>query len=151
MTRHLLTLLILAAVITAGVQAKTYRWINEDGVTVYSQSPPPDGASDVVKPPPPPPTGSEPFPSVQEQLKKLEEKRAARQTQEERRVDRTQQEAQRRAVCETARRNLQALQGPPRLVSISGGGYERLTEERRQQLIQAAKDQIERFCPEPTP
>jgi len=150
MNRHLLTLIILVAVITAGVQAKTYRWVNEEGVTVYSQYPPPDGKGDVVKPPPPPPTGSEPFPSVQEQLKKLEETRAARQTQEKRKADRTQQEAQRRALCENARRNLQALQGPPRQLNISGSGYERLTEERRQQLIQTTKEQIARFCTEPT-
>ncbi|MCG7946531.1 MAG: DUF4124 domain-containing protein, partial [Candidatus Thiodiazotropha taylori] len=45
-SRILLTLLLL---ISTALSAETYRWVNEDGVVTYSQTPPPQGDSEVVK------------------------------------------------------------------------------------------------------
>ena len=35
--------LLLALMVTTTAQAEIYRWLDENGVTVYSEMPPPDG------------------------------------------------------------------------------------------------------------
>jgi hypothetical protein len=148
MSRFLLALVVSGLLLSTSGQAEMYRWVNEDGVTVYSQLPPPDHRqADVVKPPPPPPTGAETLPSVDDQLKQIQEQKAARQKVKSRQAELREWHAKRQANCDAARRNLQVLQGPTRrLVATPGADYERLTEERRQEMIQEAKDQIEEFC-----
>lgn len=58
-TRIIALLALLAA---AGAQAEVYKWVDEDGVTHYSQQPPPGGDARVIQPgisaPPEPPSGN---------------------------------------------------------------------------------------------
>ncbi len=49
-----LILIVFTLLISAPLAAKTYRWVDENGVTVYSQKPPPAGPVIEIKPPPPP-------------------------------------------------------------------------------------------------
>jgi hypothetical protein len=147
MFRSLPLLVVIGLFMSAASQGEVYRWVNEEGVTVYSQLPPPGGTTDVVKPPPPAPAGAKTLPPVYEQLKALEDRKSERQAREKRQAELQQWHAKRRANCETARRNLEILQGPTRrLISTQGTDYQRLSEERRQEMITEAKDQIEEFC-----
>ena len=149
MLRQTLPILLACLVAAAPAAAKTYRWVNEEGVTVYSQTPPPEVEAEVVEPPPPPPTGAEARTPMEERLKALEAQRAEQEKEAQARAQ-AQAEAQRReANCRAARRNLEALQGPPRrLYATAGGEFERFTEEDRQTRIEEAQEQIEIFCDE---
>ncbi len=42
--------LALAVSIGAVEAARTYKWVDEDGVTHYSQHPPPDGEAEIINP-----------------------------------------------------------------------------------------------------
>jgi hypothetical protein len=144
-----LPFLIACLLIAAPATGKTYRWVNEEGVTVYSQTPPAEGEAEVLRPPPPPPTGAATRTPVQERLEELEAQRAE-QEKKAREQARAEQERQRReANCRAARRNLEALQGPPRrLYATAGGEFQRFTEEERQARIEEAREQVEVFCEE---
>jgi hypothetical protein len=58
-TRIIALLALLMA--AAGAQSEIYKWVDEDGVTHYSQQPPPGGEARVIQPgisaPPEPPSG----------------------------------------------------------------------------------------------
>jgi hypothetical protein len=144
-----LSLLIVCLLVAAPATGKTYRWVNDEGVTVYSQTPPPSGQAEVVKPPPPPPTGAETRTPMEERLKRLEAERAEQEKQAQERARAEAERERRQANCRAARRNLEALQGPPRrLFATAGGEFERFTEEERQARIEEAREQIEVFCEE---
>lgn len=42
--------LALAVSIGGAEAARTYKWVDEDGVTHYSQHPPPDGEAEIIQP-----------------------------------------------------------------------------------------------------
>jgi hypothetical protein len=149
MIRQTLLVLLACLLTAAPAAAKTYRWVNEEGVTVYSQTPPPSGEAEVVKPPPPPPTGAESRTPMEERLEAIEARRAEQEKRAQERARAEAEQERRRVNCQTARRNLEALQGPPRrLYATAGGEFERFTEEERQARIEEAREQIEYFCDE---
>ncbi len=136
-----------AALATA--QAATYRWVNDQGVTVYSQIPPPSGEAAVIPPPPPPPTGAATPQPIEEQLKQIEDQKAARQKREAKEAEEKKRQAMMEANCRNARHNLKVLEGAAnRRFVEAGGGSQRLTEEERQKRIELAKENIKQFCNE---
>lgn len=46
----LFVLIALAVGIGAAQAARTYKWVDEDGVTHYSQYPPPEGEAEIIEP-----------------------------------------------------------------------------------------------------
>ncbi len=149
--RRQVTILCLVGLTAVGTvaQAAMYRWVNEQGVTVYSQTPPPSGHATRIPPPPPPPQGAPTAPSLQEQLNQIDKQNAERREREAKEAKLRQRQAVIDANCEAARHNLQVLQGPARR-NFAGedGTYQHFTDEERQQRIQEAKDQIKEFCSE---
>jgi hypothetical protein len=53
---RLLAIAALLSLIPAIVMAEVYKWVDEDGVTHYSQQPPPSGTPTIITPDAPPPT-----------------------------------------------------------------------------------------------
>jgi len=146
---------ILVIVGTAGAaalataQGATYRWINDQGVTVYSQTPPPSGETTVIPPPPPPPTGAATRQPIEEQIKQIETQKAERQQREAKEADEKKRQAIMDANCRNARHNLEVLEGPARRrFAEKGGEYQRFTEEERQKRIALAKENIKQYCTE---
>ncbi|RLJ16644.1 DUF4124 domain-containing protein [bacterium endosymbiont of Escarpia laminata] len=139
------------AAISLAAGAQTYRWVGEDGVTVYSQTPPPSGSAEVIKHRAAPKSNPTDTEAAKKSLKKM------RQDLEDRREDRklakqAQDEQQRTAAtrlqnCEVGRSNLRNLTAlGNRKLRTQDGEYLRLTEEERQTRMEQARKDIEDNC-----
>lgn len=129
-------------------QAAMYKWVDENGVTQYSQFPPPSREYQTVVPPPPPaedPEGAQK--RLEELMKRQDESYKARTEAAEKQKQATAEAERRKQNCSTARANLEKLTtgGNRRLIGPDGVAYYP-TEEERQQRIAEARKQIEEFC-----
>ena len=133
-------LLILPLLISTAISAETYRWVNEDGVVTYSQTPPPQGESEVVK------TYSAPSSdaaAAKQRLQKLRQELADRE--EDRALKKAEQkESQesrklREENCKAARSNLQTLKSLGNRLYKAGDEYLRLSDEQKQERIEEAQ------------
>lgn len=125
-----------------------YRWVDEEGITHYTQSPPPKGEVTVIKQPPPPA-----IPPAKAQQKLNEQQQRLEDLREDRELakQKSQQEKEEQGIkdknCKGARNNLTRLQENPRSRwKGEDGEYQRHTEEQRQAKIKEAKEQIQEFC-----
>lgn len=133
------------------VFAKTYRWVDEEGNTIYSQSPPPSGDYKEVKIRKETPQSQQIEAAAK--LKREQEQRSLTRKQHRESAEQQEQKASREAArkqsCEDARHNLEVLQNPRlgRLMNEEGN-YEDLDDARRESLIREAQAQIREFCSE---
>lgn len=141
--------IVLGWLIVAGLaQAAMYKWVDENGVTQYTQYPPPNRKVEVVAPPPPPaedPEGAQK--KLEGLLKKQGEQHEATATTEEEQAKTVKQAKLREQNCQTARSNLEIITtgGRKRVIGADGVATY-LTEEDRQARIDEAQKQIEEFC-----
>ncbi len=144
--KSLLPLIMLLCTLTA--QAAMYRWVDENGVTQYSQTPPPAQDADKLKPPPPPAESpQEARRRLDLQLQQIDDRREDRELADEERRRKEEERRIARKNCDSARTNLENLQSASRrLVRMHDGSYKRLTEEERQERMQKAREQIETNC-----
>jgi len=134
--------------LTGLAQAAMYKWVDENGVTQYTQYPPPDRKVDVIAPPPPPaedPEGAQK--KLEATLQKQDEQKKAAATAEDEQAKATAETQQREARCQAARKNLEALTtgGRKRVIGPDGVATY-LAEEDRQARIVEAKKAIEESC-----
>jgi hypothetical protein len=124
--------------------AAMYKYVDEKGRTVYSQSPPPTGEVEVIKPPPPPATAVEPDQQAAKPAGGEGEAGANDPEQAKRQAESAKIKAE---SCDRARKALEMYQNAGnRLVKTADGLYERMTEEKRQQGLDAARKSIQEFC-----
>lgn len=134
--------------ITGLAQAAMYKWVDENGVTQYTQYPPPDREYQAVSPPPPP---SEDPEGAQKRLEELLLKQDEAYKSKSEAAAKQQKAADnaklREQNCQTARGNLELLTtgGHRRIVGPDGNAYHP-SEEERQERIAKAREQIEEFC-----
>jgi hypothetical protein len=131
------------------VQAAMYQWVDETGVTVYSQTPPPRGDAREIRPPPPPAESPQAIEqNLRDQLQRLNDAREDREVAAQaRRQEQERQELDRRN-CSAARANLASLERlGGGLLHLPDGSYVRLTEEQRQARMAGARQQIGQHCP----
>ena len=143
-SRFLLMLLLLTA---STVFAETYRWVNEDGVVTYSETPPPDAQSEVVK------TYSKPSSDAgtsKQRLQKLRQDLADREEDRNLRKSGQQEKEKESKIkkenCKIAKNNLQTLIALGNRLYKVGDDYLRLTEAQKQEKINQAKQQIKEYC-----
>ncbi|MBI5041562.1 MAG: DUF4124 domain-containing protein [Gammaproteobacteria bacterium] len=134
--------------LTGMAQAAMYKWVDENGVTQYTQYPPPDRKTQVMVPPPPPAEDPE---EAQKKLETLlqsqDEQHKAAATAEGEQTKTDEQAKLRAQNCQAARTNLQNLTtgGRKRMIGPDGvASY--LADEDRQARIDAAQKQIEEYC-----
>ncbi len=141
----LATALLLFLVSTA--QGKSYRWVDEDGVTHYSQRPPVEQESVEIKPPPPPATPpDEAWKELNKKRLKLEDTREDRKGDAEQAKKDAEHKKKRAEACAAARKNLAVYEGPPVRIETPDGEYLRLTEEQREARRQKAREQVKKYC-----
>ena len=144
------TLLFIALCLFAGTLAagKMYRWVDEQGVTHYTQSPPPKGeVTEIKKPPPPAISPEEAQRKLTEKQQRLEDLREDRDLAKQKGQEETEQQERLSKNCEGARNNLSRLEGNPRgRWKGEDGEYRRYDEKERQAKIKEAKAQIQEFC-----
>jgi hypothetical protein len=145
MKRLLLLLAVTAATLAS---AEVYRWVDEAGVTVYSQTPPEHGEADRINPQAAPAREAERAKSELESIRKgVDDHLGARKEAGEARREQEERARVRRANCETARANLASLEAAAgRLVRLPDGSYARLEEEDRQQRMDEARRVVADEC-----
>jgi Skp family chaperone for outer membrane proteins len=142
---------VLLYVLTAAMPgyAATYKWTDENGETVYSNTPPPDGARNVEKVKNPPPRSSK---SASEKTKEdaaaFNERREDRKTAEQDQKKMQQAEAERKKQCEQMRQDVETLTTKPvvRRASEDGGEPVVLTGEEREAEVKELRESIKKNC-----
>lgn len=142
---------VLVSCMCAPSSARVYRWVDENGVTVYSQTPPPAGDWDRLKTRPGPPATDQE--AARERLKtRIEESLDAEQERQraaEEQAKKAEKEAKREQSCNAARQNLETLQNlGTRMVRTPDGRHLRLSEEEVAAKIDEAQRQIKEYCTE---
>lgn len=146
--KHLLSISLIFFII-GPASAGMYRWVDENGGTVYSQIPPSSGEVVRIKPRPAPDMADqeaarERLKAAMEQSFDAEEEK--KQMQEEQ-AKRAEQQAKRAENCKAARHNLETLQNlGPRMVRNPDGRYLRLSEDEVELKIHKAQQQVNENC-----
>ncbi|VAX11713.1 hypothetical protein MNBD_GAMMA26-69 [hydrothermal vent metagenome] len=142
-----LCLALLIIVISTPLTAKTYRWVDENGNTVYSQHPPPSGDATEIKPPPPPAIAPEVAQSkLNQQKQQLEDLREDREIAKEAEEKDTAEKTRLDKNCAAAKKTLDILINRPRARWKTAEDYGYITGEKRQAKILKAKGQIKENC-----
>jgi len=129
--------------------AETYRWVDENGVTVYSQTPPPGATpADLIKAPPPPARSEkDAWQDLDRQWQELQDREDA---EKERHIQREADEKLQSGLdanCQAAKHNLEILESHNRkLIKTPDGEYHRLLPEERQEHIEEARKAMEESC-----
>ena len=126
------------------VHAKMYKWVDENGQTIYSESPPPGQQVETIKaaPPPPPAPNNEVNDLVQRAADAQEDREIAKQAA----ADKKKKSAENKSNCQAAKHNMAGLNGPPqRLIGIDGD-YRRLTPDERARIKKETEKDIKKFC-----
>jgi len=146
-TEASLTLLLLLPVLTL---AGAYRWVDDEGNVVYSQTPPPD-AREVRKMAPPPPPAEDPA-AVKKRLERttreLEKASQRRREQKDEQARKKAEAEHRRKNCAAARQNLERLinRPPNTLFRVGRDEYRRFTPEERQRRIEKMRQIVKENC-----
>ncbi len=145
-TKSLVSTLISLLLATALHATTVYKW-DENGKTIYSQTPPPPGVKfEIVIQQ----SGSNPT-----AVAKAESKTPS-STFEQRREERLQKQQEKEVLeesnrikqenCAIAQNNMQSLTSRGQVTIKDGDIYRKLTEEERQGKIQETQSQIDEFC-----
>lgn len=142
------SLISLSGAMFAGpvTSAELYKWVDENGVTQYSQSPP-VGKAEVqtmnVKVTPADPAAAETLKARVESLDKIRDTRA-----EDQQLNRQVEEA--KAVneenCRRARARLAAYSVPNALIEQVDGSRARVDEATRQKELTASQEMVKTYC-----
>ena len=149
MLLHRLSVVISGILISAAIQADVYRWVDENGVTVYSQVPPP---ADVQKkkieaPPAPPVTEKEAWSEVNQPWKKMRDREDLIKEQSTADSEQLQKQQAREKNCETAQRSIEELSNADlKFIRKSDGTIERLSADERRKQLSKAREMEKEHC-----
>ena len=150
--RHSLAVAVLGLplVCAAPASATMYRWVDDTGAVVYSQSPPPDGrAASAVAPPPPPSSSADAErQQLEGRLKQADEARKKQQEGQKVQQETAAKDADRKRNCDAARQNLELIQNrPPQTrFQMPNGEYRRFTDEEREAELKKAREFVDKNC-----
>lgn len=142
-------LLLIPLLISTGAQAgKFYKWVDEEGVTHYTETPPENSQSTVIKTQGKTPKNADHANSRLEATRKsLEEAIDKRKEKKEAGKLDVENAKVKQKNCETAKNNLKILLEHGRIKEKGEDGeYKMLADEKRQERIQKARDRIKEFC-----
>ena len=143
----ILSFLLIFAGLSPTASAEVYRWVDEQGVTQFSQTAPRSQTYDTVKVPP----SGEPNPAAEEQMnrdiERADEWQRIRKAKHEKQRAEAEEAEQRQKNCATARSNLDTLENlGPRMLKMPDGEYARPTDEELEQRKQETQKAIREFC-----
>lgn len=145
MLKHISLLLVL--LIPNHAFSAMYKWVDDEGNTVYSQTPPPAGISASKMRPPPPPAD----PNAQKQLnqlkQRLEDAQEDRDLARSKRESHTREQDRRAENCRRAKANMQQIEQRSRQLEHDGKGhYQRLTPTQKAARIAEYQEVIAKDC-----
>ncbi len=138
----------LALILSTPIQAgKYYRWVDENGVTHYTETPPPDTQSTAIRTQGKDPKSAEQAKArLSEQRKAFTEAATDKKAADEENKLAAENEKIKQGNCETAKKNLNVLKHSRIREKGDNGEYTVLTEEQRQARIKLAQERIKEFC-----
>lgn len=139
--------LLFGVIIASSVAQAGFKWVDEKGITHFSQFPPPGRDVQVINTGSARPAGDEtppPQPATPAPAPKAAPEKSAEQAAQEQKL-----EAMRQENCRRARSNLNTLTTGGRLRYTDAQGVVRfLTDEERKQRTEEAQGQVDEFCKE---
>ena len=144
-----LAIVLAALMLSAGrAQAGTmYKWVDEKGVTHFSEDPPPDGKAQKIDVKPLPPTSNAPAPRPQDWHARELELRQKRLDKEKAERKSEQDASQREARCVRAQRALDQLRRERPLYDVDKQGNRVYMDDReRAAEIESVRKAIEANC-----
>jgi len=134
--------------LTGTALAKTYKWVDENGVTQYTATPPPNGDFKTIKPPSKP--AVDPVKAQGEFDKRLEafNKRQEKTQKAKKEADeQAAKKADAEKKCAQAKKNLNLFQVKVRVRFAEKDGSARyLTDDERAANIKRAQEAIKSYC-----
>lgn len=140
----------LCAALPWAAAAAMYKWVDEKGVTHYSESPPPDGKASRVELPPIPPAAASPDENWKERDLEFRRRRLEKEQADERADAAAKQaDAVRKERCLESRRRLDILQAERPVYRVNERG-ERvyLEDQERAGEIEKWRKQADTYCDE---
>ena len=137
---------LLPAAAGSATAGEIYRWVDDEGVTHYTQHPPADRSAERLETEPAPADAPrESLPDTEEMrdsaADRIERERLEREEAERLRESR----AERAAWCPQARQQLEAMRNQPR-VRHEDEGYRLLNEDELEAKVRELQEKIERRC-----
>jgi hypothetical protein len=127
--------------------AETYKWVDENGVVTFSQTPPPAMESEKVNlPKSAPSSGASSKARLNSLRQNLADSAEDRELKKKAKQEEKEQLALKKKNCKAAQSNLRKLEGLGNRLYKQGGEYKRLTEEERQSLMQKERGHIKENC-----
>lgn len=144
-------LLCALLTMTTGVHAAMYKWVDENGQTVYSQTPPPGGKQNAERIKAPPRPASDPNAAQQKTKEDADgfgERRSEKKTSEQDQKKMQQAEAERKKQCEQMRQDIEILTTRPVVRRTPEGGGEPvvLTAEEREADVKEMRERLKKHC-----
>lgn len=146
-----ITALVLAApAALPAAAAQLYRYVDENGVTVYSQTPPPGGEAAAITVDAAAPSAADAA-AAREQLREEIERDFDARNEAARAAEEAAEQAAaakaRAENCEAARTNLATLTDlGARVLQMPDGSVTRISDEEREALMRKAEMEIEDLC-----
>jgi len=143
-----LRILSTCLLISTGVQAEAYRWVDENGVTVYSQTPPPDAPTEIIKSPPPPAEDPDAAQGhLDAEMQRLEDYREDKALAAEKANKAAEIAHIKEENCRKAKANLENLTvARQRLARQPDGSYLPIDENERQAKMEQERRNIDENC-----
>lgn len=140
----LLGMILILAPLSA--QAVFYKWVDQNGVTQYTQSPPPSGHYREMSSPPPPASTAEQAPVAPASPQEDSASALAKTPSPDPQLQaKHQQELQQ--SCRIARQNLQLLENRARLrIKAADGSLRVMSEEEKQAKLVETRKMIDENC-----
>lgn len=134
--------------LSSPAMAKLYKWVDENGVTQYTQTPPPKGGFSHVKPPSKPAVDPQKAKSdLEKRLESFQQRRDDAGKEKAEANKKAAEKAEKTAKCEKARKNLTFLQTHARVRETGKDGTATLLgEDKRQERIKQANEAIKEYC-----
>jgi hypothetical protein len=125
-----------------------YKWTDENGETVYSQSPPPAGGTDVEKIKTPPPRAARDNAKTNDAAAAFDKSHEEKKTAEEDHKKMQQAESERKKQCEQMRQDVETLTTKPivRRASEDGGEPVVLSTEEREAEVKELRESLKKNC-----
>ena len=137
---------VCAACLLQPVSAELYRWVDENGVTQFTDRPPPDDIP--VETLEVRTRGADPaaIKELEASLNRADEMRENRQEAAEKRRLAEEEQAVKAENCKRARSRLASYSIPNALIARQDGSRIRVDEPTRQRELAASREMIEKYC-----
>lgn len=143
------TLLSLLLGTSWAAGTKIYKWTDEDGNVIYSQTPPPRGidVKKIKEAPPPPVNPNDAMGDLRKRADEFSKRRDERLEVEAKGEEAAAEAKRQREICAQLRKNLAGLQSTSQArVKGEDGQLSVIGEDSRQQKIKATQQRIQQEC-----